>query len=190
FFPINLDNQHWVAASWNLDDYQLFVYDSLECPENYEKMINLLKKWKDFIKKDLESMDWFKKTKRDPECFKILLRYVNDMPRQSSMYGTLDCGVMTCKFIEMLTKGKTINAKNFGANVAKKCQEFRAKMVLMLYDTRCERPGVEPFRKNQIKLRLFCDEVGTISKRYLYVLEHFTLDVITIHPLNNDPEAW
>ncbi|GJV54827.1 phospholipase-like protein, partial [Tanacetum coccineum] len=140
FFPINLDNQHWVAASWNLDDYQLFVYDSLECPENYEKMINLLKKWKDFIKKDLESMDWFKKTKRDPECFKILLRYVNDMPRQSSMYGTLDCGVMTCKFIEMLTKGKTINAKNFGANVAKKCQEFRAKMALMLYDTRCERP--------------------------------------------------
>ncbi|GKE16985.1 phospholipase-like protein, partial [Tanacetum coccineum] len=140
FFPINLDNQHWVAASWNLDDYQLFVYDSLECPENYEKMINLLKKWKDFIKKDLESMDWFKKTKRDPECFRILLRYVNDMPRQSSMYGTLDCGVMTCKFIEMLTKGKTINAKNFGANVAKKCQEFRAKMALMLYDTRCERP--------------------------------------------------
>ncbi|GKE63447.1 phospholipase-like protein, partial [Tanacetum coccineum] len=68
FFPINLDNQHWVAASWNLDDYQLFVYDSLECPENYEKIINLLKKWKDFIKKDLESMDWFKKTKRDPEC--------------------------------------------------------------------------------------------------------------------------
>ncbi|GJY67984.1 phospholipase-like protein [Tanacetum coccineum] len=85
FFPINLDNQHWVAASWNLDDYQLFVYDSLECPENYEKIINLLKKWKDFIQKDLESMDWFKKTKRDPECFRILLRYVNDMPRQSSI---------------------------------------------------------------------------------------------------------
>ncbi|GKE48875.1 phospholipase-like protein [Tanacetum coccineum] len=140
FSPINLDNQHWVAASWNLDDYQLFVYDSLECPKNYEKIINLLKKWKDFIKKDLESMDWFKKTKRDPECFRILLRYVNDMPRQSSMYGTLDCGVMACKFIEMLTKGKTINAKNFGANVPKKCQEFRAKMALMLYDTRCERP--------------------------------------------------
>ncbi|GJU67570.1 phospholipase-like protein [Tanacetum coccineum] len=129
-----------VAASWNLNDYQLFVYDSLECPENYEKMINLLKKWKDFIKKDLESMDWFKKTKRNPECFRISLRYVNHMPRQSSMYDTLDCGVMTCKFIEMLTKGKTINAKKFGANVAKKCQEFRAKMALMLYDTRCERP--------------------------------------------------
>ncbi|GJY90802.1 phospholipase-like protein [Tanacetum coccineum] len=140
FFPINLDNQHWVAASWNLDDYQLFVYDSLEWPENYTKMINLLKKWKDFIKKDLESMDWFKKTKRDLECFRISLRYINDMPRQSSMYGTLDCGVMTCKFIEMLTKGKTIDAKKFGANVAKKCQEFRAKMALMLYDTRCERP--------------------------------------------------
>ncbi|GJY35924.1 phospholipase-like protein [Tanacetum coccineum] len=140
FFPINLDNQHWVAASWNLDDYQLFIYDSLEYPKNYEKMINLLKKWKDFIKKDLESMDWFKKTKHDPECFKILLRYVNDIPLHSSMYGTLDCGVMTCKFIEMFTKGKTINAKNFDANVAKKCQEFRAKMPLMLYDTRCERP--------------------------------------------------
>ncbi|GKA47919.1 phospholipase-like protein [Tanacetum coccineum] len=140
FFLINLDNQHWVAASWNLNDYQLFVYNSLECPENYEKMINLLNKWKDFIKKDLESMDWFKKTKRDLECFRISLRYINDMPRQSSMYGTLDCGVMTCKFIEMLTKGKTIDAKKFGANVAKKCQEFRAKMALMLYDTRCERP--------------------------------------------------
>nr|GEW08024.1 phospholipase-like protein [Tanacetum cinerariifolium] len=35
FFPINLDNKHWVAASWNLDDYVFTVYDSLESPENY-----------------------------------------------------------------------------------------------------------------------------------------------------------
>nr|GFC18044.1 hypothetical protein [Tanacetum cinerariifolium] len=37
FFPINLDNKHWVAASWNLDDYVFTVYDSLESPENFEK---------------------------------------------------------------------------------------------------------------------------------------------------------
>ncbi|GJT90650.1 auxin transport protein BIG [Tanacetum coccineum] len=30
FFPINLGNKHWVAAAWNLDDYVLMVYDSLE----------------------------------------------------------------------------------------------------------------------------------------------------------------
>nr|GEY05417.1 hypothetical protein [Tanacetum cinerariifolium] len=69
---------------------------SLESLENYEKIIDLLKIWKDFIKIDLENMDWFKNTKRDPKCFKILLRYMNDMPKQSFVYGTLDCGVMTC----------------------------------------------------------------------------------------------
>nr|GEX09232.1 hypothetical protein [Tanacetum cinerariifolium] len=51
FFPINLDNKHWVAASWNLDDYVFTVYDSLESPENYEKIKDLLKIWKDFIKR-------------------------------------------------------------------------------------------------------------------------------------------
>nr|GEV41404.1 hypothetical protein [Tanacetum cinerariifolium] len=51
FFLINLENRHWVAASWNLDDYVLTIYDSLESPENYEKIIDLLKIWKDFIKK-------------------------------------------------------------------------------------------------------------------------------------------
>nr|GEY15942.1 E3 ubiquitin-protein ligase UPL2-like [Tanacetum cinerariifolium] len=140
FFPINLVNKHWVAASWNLDDYVLTVYDSLESPENYEKIIDLLKIWKDFIKKDLENMNWFENTKRDPKCFKISLRYMNDMPKQSFVYGTLDCGVMTCKFVEMLTKGKTIDIKSFGDNVGLKCQEYRAKMALMLYETRCERP--------------------------------------------------
>nr|GFA74473.1 UDP-glucose 6-dehydrogenase 4 [Tanacetum cinerariifolium] len=95
FFPINLDNKHLVAASWNLDDYVLTVYDSLESPENYEKIIDLLKIWKDFIKKDLENMDWFENTKRDLKCFKISLRYINDIPKQSFVYGTLDCGVMT-----------------------------------------------------------------------------------------------
>nr|GEZ60819.1 putative no exine formation 1 [Tanacetum cinerariifolium] len=55
FFPINLDNKHWVAASWNLDDY-----------------------------------------------------------------------VFT---------GKTIDIKSFGDNVGLKCQEYRAKMALMLYET-------------------------------------------------------
>ncbi|GJR57202.1 phospholipase-like protein [Tanacetum coccineum] len=109
FFPINMDNKHWVAASWNLDDYVLTVYDSLESPENYKKIIDLLVIWKDFIKKDLENMNWFENTKRDPKCFKISLKYLNDMPKQCSGYGTLDCGVMTCKFLEMLTKGKTID---------------------------------------------------------------------------------
>ncbi|GKA48952.1 hypothetical protein Tco_0741910 [Tanacetum coccineum] len=51
----------------------------------------------------------------------------------------LDCGVMTCKFLEMLTKGKNIDIKSFGDNVGLKCQEYRAKMALMLYETRCER---------------------------------------------------
>ncbi|GKC11247.1 phospholipase-like protein [Tanacetum coccineum] len=139
FFPINLDNKHWVAASWNLDDYQLTIYDSLESESNYDKIKTLLKQWKDFIKKDLENMDWFVKTKHDPTCFKISLKYMKDMPQQSFKYGTLDCSVMTCKFIEMFTKGKTINIKNFGDNVAEKCQEFRAKMELMLYETRRER---------------------------------------------------
>nr|GFB56989.1 hypothetical protein [Tanacetum cinerariifolium] len=60
---------------------------------------------------------------------------MNDMPKQSFVYGTLDCGVMTCKFIEMLTKGKTIDIKSFGDNVGLKCQEYRAKMALMLYET-------------------------------------------------------
>ncbi|GKD42926.1 phospholipase-like protein [Tanacetum coccineum] len=50
-FPLNLDNEHWVAASWNLDDYVLTVYDSLESPLNYKKIIDLLKTWKDFISK-------------------------------------------------------------------------------------------------------------------------------------------
>nr|GEX03581.1 hypothetical protein [Tanacetum cinerariifolium] len=85
-------------------------------------------------------MDWFKNTKHDPKCFKISLRYMNDMPKQTFVYGTLDCGVMTCKFIEMLMKGKTIDIKSFGDNVGLKCQEYRAKMGLMLYETRCERP--------------------------------------------------
>nr|GEV82296.1 hypothetical protein [Tanacetum cinerariifolium] len=57
----------------------------------------------------------------------------------SFVYGTLDCGVMTCKFIEMLTKGKTIDSKSVGDNLGLKCQEYRAKMALMLYETRCER---------------------------------------------------
>ncbi|GKE91504.1 phospholipase-like protein, partial [Tanacetum coccineum] len=139
FFPINMDNKHWVAASWNLDDYVLTVYDSLESPENYKKIIDLLVIWKDFIKKDLENMNWFENTKRDPKCFKISLKYLNDMPKQCSGYGTLDCGVMTCKFLEMLTKGKTIDIKSFGDNVGLKCQEYKAKMALMLYETRCER---------------------------------------------------
>ncbi|GJU72337.1 phospholipase-like protein, partial [Tanacetum coccineum] len=139
FFPINMDNKHWVAASWNLDDYVLTVYDSLESPENYKKIIDLLVIWKDFIKKDLENMNWFENTKRDPKCFKISLKYLNDMPKQCSGYGTLDCGVMTCKFLEMLTKGKTIDIKSFGDNVGLKCQEYRAKIALMLYETRCER---------------------------------------------------
>ncbi|GJX29264.1 phospholipase-like protein [Tanacetum coccineum] len=43
FFPINLDNKHWVAASWNFDDYVLTVYDSLESLSNYAKIIDLLK---------------------------------------------------------------------------------------------------------------------------------------------------
>ncbi|GKE16999.1 phospholipase-like protein, partial [Tanacetum coccineum] len=140
FFPINLDNKHWVAASWNFDDYVLTVYDSLESPSNYSKIIDLLKTWKDFIKKDLENMDWLENTKRDSKCFKISLRYMNNMPKQSSVYGTLDCGVMTCKFIEMLTNGKTIDIKSFGDNVGLKCQEYRAKMALMMYETRCEGP--------------------------------------------------
>nr|GEU52784.1 hypothetical protein [Tanacetum cinerariifolium] len=55
---------------------------------------------------------------------------------QSCMYGTLDCGVMTCKFIEILTTGKTINIKIFGDNVGLICLEYRAKMALMLYETR------------------------------------------------------
>nr|GEV82127.1 hypothetical protein [Tanacetum cinerariifolium] len=59
---------------------------------------------------------------------------------QSFVYGTLDCGVMTCMFIEMLTNEKTIDIKSFGDNVGLKCQEYRAKMTLMLYETRCERP--------------------------------------------------
>ncbi|GJT18433.1 phospholipase-like protein [Tanacetum coccineum] len=139
FFPINLGNKHWVAAAWNLDDYVLMVYDSLESPENGEKIVDLLKIWKDFIKKDLENMNWFENTKRDPKCFKISLRYMSDVPKQSFVYGTLDCGVMTCKFLEMLTKGKTIDIKSFGDNVGLKCQEYRAKMALMLYETRCER---------------------------------------------------
>ncbi|GJX51728.1 phospholipase-like protein [Tanacetum coccineum] len=79
---------------------------SLESPENGEKIVDLLKIWKDFIKKDLENMNWFENTKRDPKCFKISLRYMSDVPKQSFVYGTLDCGVMTCKFLEMLTKGK------------------------------------------------------------------------------------
>nr|GEW01588.1 hypothetical protein [Tanacetum cinerariifolium] len=54
----------------------------------------------------------------------------------SFVYGTLDCGVMTCKFIEMLTKGKTIDIKSYGDNVGLKCQKYRAKMELMLYETR------------------------------------------------------
>ncbi|GJW20308.1 phospholipase-like protein [Tanacetum coccineum] len=139
FFPINLGNKHWVAAAWNLDDYVLMVYDSLESPENGEKIVDLLKIWKDFIKKDLENMNWFENTKRDPKCFKISLRYMSDVPKQSFVYGTLDCGVMTCKFLEMLTKEKTIDIKSFGDNVGLKCQEYRAKMALMLYETRCER---------------------------------------------------
>nr|GEY99283.1 hypothetical protein [Tanacetum cinerariifolium] len=113
---------------------------SLKSPKNYEKIKDLLKIWKDFIKKDLESMGWFENTKRDPKYFKISLRYKNDMPKQSFVYGTLDCGVMTCKFIEMLTKGKTIDIKSFDDNVGLQCQEYRAKMALMLYETRCERP--------------------------------------------------
>ena len=140
FFPINLNNEHWVVASWNLDDYLLTVYDSLHSTSNYEKIIDLLKTWKEFIKKDLENMHWFENTKRDPECFKITLTYPEHMPKQSSVYGTLDCGVMTCKFIKMLTKGKTIDIKSFGDNVGLKCQEYRAKMALMLYETRCEEP--------------------------------------------------
>ncbi|GKE85241.1 phospholipase-like protein, partial [Tanacetum coccineum] len=135
FFPINLGNKHWVAAAWNLDDYVLMVYDSLESPENGEKIVELLKIWKDFIKKDLENMNWFENTKRDPKCFKISLRYMSDVPKQSFVYGTLDCGVMTCKFLEMLTKGKNIDIKSFGDNVGLKCQEYRAKMALMLYET-------------------------------------------------------
>ncbi|GKE28142.1 phospholipase-like protein, partial [Tanacetum coccineum] len=124
FFPINLGNKHWVTAAWNLDDYVLMVYDSLEIPENGKKIVELLKIWKDFIKKDLENMNWFENTKRDPKCFKISLKYLN---------------VMTCKFLEMLTKRKTIDIKSFGDNVGLKCQEYRAKMALMLYETRCER---------------------------------------------------
>ncbi|GKG28581.1 SPX and EXS domain-containing protein 1 isoform X1, partial [Tanacetum coccineum] len=38
FSPINLGNKHWVAAAWNLDDYVLMVYDSLESPENGKKI--------------------------------------------------------------------------------------------------------------------------------------------------------
>ncbi|GJT20111.1 phospholipase-like protein [Tanacetum coccineum] len=98
FFPINLGNKHWVAAAWNLDDYVLMVYDSLESPENGEKIVDLLKIWKDFIKKDLENMNWFENTKRDPKCFKISLRYKTSVPKQSFIYGTLDCGVMTLSF--------------------------------------------------------------------------------------------
>ncbi|GJY67986.1 hypothetical protein Tco_0470968 [Tanacetum coccineum] len=55
-----------------------------------------------------------------------------------SINGTLDCGVMACKFIEMLTKGKTINAKSFGAKVPKKCQEFRAKRLNQKPETSAE----------------------------------------------------
>ncbi|GJU20143.1 phospholipase-like protein [Tanacetum coccineum] len=53
FFPINLGNKHWVAAAWNLDDYVLMVYDSLESLENGEKIVDLLTIWKDFIEKRL-----------------------------------------------------------------------------------------------------------------------------------------
>nr|GEU67049.1 phospholipase-like protein [Tanacetum cinerariifolium]GEV40525.1 phospholipase-like protein [Tanacetum cinerariifolium] len=104
----------------------------LESSENYEKIKDVLKTWKDFIKKDLENMDWFENTKRDPKCFKISLRYMNDMPKHNFMYGTLDCGVMTCKFIEMLMKRKTIDIKSFGDNVRLKCQEYRAKMAFCM----------------------------------------------------------
>nr|GEX12129.1 phospholipase-like protein [Tanacetum cinerariifolium] len=39
-----------------------------------------------------------------------------------------------------ISQGKTIDIKSFGDNVGLKCQEYRAKMALMLDETRCERP--------------------------------------------------
>ncbi|GJZ62721.1 phospholipase-like protein [Tanacetum coccineum] len=84
----------------------------------------------------LDDSDAAKDAAKDTHLDAVTTISVPMTTTESSMYGTLDCGVMTCKFIEMLTKGKTIDAKKFGANVAKKCQEFRAKMALMLYDTR------------------------------------------------------
>ncbi|GKC46707.1 hypothetical protein Tco_1064429, partial [Tanacetum coccineum] len=74
------------------------------------------------------------------EGYVVLAKIFDDAPQKMSKYGTLDYGVMTCKFIEMLTKGKTIDIEHFGDDVGLQCQEFRAKMALMLYDTRCERP--------------------------------------------------
>nr|GEU69691.1 putative reverse transcriptase domain-containing protein [Tanacetum cinerariifolium] len=58
---------------------------------------------------------------------------------QTSKYGTVDCGVMTCKFIEMLTERKTIDIEHFGGDVGLQCQEFRADMALLFYATRCRR---------------------------------------------------
>ncbi|GJW10231.1 phospholipase-like protein [Tanacetum coccineum] len=61
-------------------------------------------------------------------------------PQQTWKYGILDCGVMTCKIIKMLTKGKTIDIEQFGDDVGLQCEEFSADITLMFYATRCERP--------------------------------------------------
>ncbi|GJZ85256.1 hypothetical protein Tco_0650595 [Tanacetum coccineum] len=59
---------------------------------------------------------------------------------QSSVYGTTRCGVTDQVSLLNATKGQTINNKSFGDKLGLKYQEYRAKMALMLYETRCERP--------------------------------------------------
>lgn len=56
FFPMNVDNEHWVDASFDLENYELVVYDSLMSTTNGLRIMELMATWKPFIKKDLENM--------------------------------------------------------------------------------------------------------------------------------------
>ncbi|GKD45045.1 hypothetical protein Tco_1269690, partial [Tanacetum coccineum] len=86
---------------------------------------------------NLDNKHWVAATIYD--SLTILTKIFDDTPQKMSKYGTLDCDVMTCKFIEMLTERKTIDIEHFGDDVGLQCQEFRADMALLFYATRCKR---------------------------------------------------
>ncbi|GKC51702.1 hypothetical protein Tco_1074447 [Tanacetum coccineum] len=122
-----------------------YRYDHIGTHDDYRGLICEPSFW-DVLYPGGEKAEYLEEGKLDGLRMRLSMESVVDALRatshgtnQSTVYGTLDCGVMTCKFLEMLTKGKTIDIKSFGDNVGLKCQEYRAKMALMLYETRCER---------------------------------------------------
>lgn len=133
FFPINVNNGHWVLGELLLPSFDFYLYDTAVSMQTYESL-KANKKFERFgveLEKIVNDIDYWRRVGLQPRLVRLKTHKVKNVPQQSGPLG--DCGVFVLMFIERLVSGYTIDLDEDAQEAAFK---FRARMCAIYWGSR------------------------------------------------------